>query len=172
MPPANDDFASAQTVSGNNGSAAGDNTNGTLQVGEDIYAAAKPNGLGFGGGKSVWYAWTALATATVTFETSSSGASPIVDSVITVCTGGSVSTLTVIASDDDGGTRTYSLVSFAATLGSTYFFAVDGYNGTDPSDPGYNPANTSEGSFLLSWDNGIPNPVTPDVTSFDIEMHA
>jgi hypothetical protein len=54
-------------------------------------------------------------------------------------TGSSVSSLTTLETDDDGGSGLQSMVSFAVTAGADYYIAVDGYNG-------------EEGSIALSWD--------------------
>ena len=46
-----------------------------------------------------------------------------------VYTGNSVSALTLIASDDDGGGNLTSKVVFIAISGTAYQIAADGYNG-------------------------------------------
>jgi len=54
-PPANDDFASAQVLSGPTGVAAGSNLDATQEEGEPDHASQAP-------GHSVWYRWTAPAS--------------------------------------------------------------------------------------------------------------
>ena len=78
------------------------------------------------GGKSIWWRWTAPASTLV--ELSTGGSS--FNTLLGVYTGSSVSSLTRIASDNNslGGTNR-SHVTFPATAGTTYYFAVDGYNG-------------------------------------------
>jgi hypothetical protein len=118
--PANDNFASATTLSGSTISVAGTNSSATKEPGE-------PNHGGNAGGRSVWYRWTAPSAGTVTIDTHGSN----FDTLLGVYTGTSVSALTTVASNDDdpaGGTAT-SKVTFAATAGTTYMIAIDGYGG-------------------------------------------
>lgn len=153
-----DTFASAELLVGASGSTTGDNTGFTLEAGEDIYEAAKPNGLGFGGGRSVWYKWVCPATDTYTFQTNANGGSPIGDSVMTICTGAAVNALTVIQSDDDAGVGAYSLIRRIFTSGITYYIAIDGYNGRSTDYVGYLITDTSVGGFSLSWAVYVPPP--------------
>jgi hypothetical protein len=118
--PANDNFANATVLSGSSVTITGTNANATKEAGE-------PNHGGNTGGKSVWYRWTAPSSGTVTIDTHGSS----FDTLLGAYTGTSVSALTTVASDDDdpaGGTTT-SKVTFAATAGTTYMIAVDGYGG-------------------------------------------
>ncbi len=118
--PANDNFASATGLTGSTVTTTGTNSNGTKEVGE-------PNHGGNTGGRSVWYAWTAPTSGTVTLDTKGSN----FDTTLGVYTGNSVSTLTTIASNDDDYVNglTTSKVTFNVTAGTTYYFAVDGYSG-------------------------------------------
>jgi hypothetical protein len=120
--PANDMFASAQTVSGASGSTTGSNAGATKESGE-------PNHAGNAGGKSIWYAWTPSSGGTATVDTIGSG----FDTILGVYTGTSVSGLTYVGSDDDGGGSLTSKVTFTAVAGTTYRIAVDGYNGASGS---------------------------------------
>ena len=88
--PANDLFANAQVVSGSSGTATGSNAGATKEPGE-------PNHAGNSGGASIWYAWTASSTATVSIDTSGSS----FDTLLGIYTGSSVGSLTTIASNDD-----------------------------------------------------------------------
>jgi len=118
-PPANDNFASAQAISGGSGSVSGNNFNATKQAGE-------PNHAGNSGGASVWFNWTAPSTSPVTFDTALSG----FDTLLAVYTGTSVSALTAIASNNDmNANSTRSRLTFSPVSGTTYHIAVDGNNG-------------------------------------------
>lgn len=120
----NDNFANATVISGSTLTVTGSNVGATKEPGE-------PNHAGNSGGKSIWYAWTAPTSGTVTLDTHGS----TFDTLLGVYTGSSVSTLTTIASNDDdpaGGTTT-SKLTFRALAGTTYYFAVDGYGGQSGS---------------------------------------
>ena len=130
--PANDNFASAQALSGPSVSVTGSNVNATRESGEPIHA-------GNDGGASVWYAWTASSTGTVSLDTHGSS----FDTLLAVYTGTSISQLTSIASNDDtSATDPTSQLTFNAVAGTRYHIVVDGYN----SDTGTGPA---EGSIAL-----------------------
>jgi hypothetical protein len=127
-PPLNDAFAQSTVVSGNSNSASGWNLNATQEAGEPVHA-------GIGGGKSVWWKWTAAASGTAAFDTHGSG----FDTLLAVYTGGSVSTLVAVASNDNDGTAgNTSGLSFTATAGTTYLIAVDGKS-------------AASGSVSLAW---------------------
>src|SRR5206468_4372667 len=86
----------------------------------------EPNHAGNSGGKSIWWTWTAPSAGSVTINTRGSS----FDTLLGVYTGGSVSGLTAVASNDDiGGGVLQSTVTFNAVGGTTYRIAVDGYNG-------------------------------------------
>jgi hypothetical protein len=139
-PPANDNFASAQVISGTSGSVSGSNAGATKETGE-------PNHAGNPGGASVWYRWQAPAGGSITINTSGSS----YDTVLAVYTGSSVSALTPIASNDDnpaGGL--HSIVTFNAVAGTVYQIAVDGFNG-------------ETGSITLGWNlTATVNPLRID----------
>jgi len=104
-------------------SATGSNVNATKETDE-------PNHAGNGGGKSVWWTWTAPDSGIVTITTLGSS----FDTLLGVYTGSTVSGLSVVASNDDspaGGTT--SLVTFNAVGGVAYQIAVDGWNGASGS---------------------------------------
>ena len=114
--PANDNFANATAMSGPTWT--GTNTGANTEFGE-------PNTAGNMGGASVWLAWTAPSNGTATINTSGSN----FDTMLGVYTGSAVSSLTTIAQNDDASRRdASSAVTFAATAGTIYYFAVDGYN--------------------------------------------
>ena len=118
--PGNDNFANAAVITGTSAQWTGTNVGATLQSGE-------PRNAGVPGGASVWVAWTASASGTVTLDTHGSN----FDTTLGVYTGTSVNALTCVAANDDdpaGGTLT-SALTFAAVSGTTYYFSVDGYYG-------------------------------------------
>jgi subtilase family serine protease len=118
LAPANDNFASAQVLTGTTATATGTNTAATKEPGE-------PNILANLGGKSVWYAWTAPSSGTVKINTEGSN----FDTMMGVYTGSTVSALTTVAQNDDVSRRDLtSAVSFTAVAGTTYYIQIDGYN--------------------------------------------
>jgi hypothetical protein len=126
--PANDMFAAAQKLTGSSGRATGTNVRATLEAGEPRHAGV-PNGA------SVWFAWTAPSSVTVTIDTATSG----FDTVLAVYRGSAVNALTTVASNDDvSSSNVTSRVSFRATAGTTYRIAVAGYGG-------------ATGSVTLNW---------------------
>ncbi len=125
-PPArpNDAFVAAQTLTGAEGSVDTDNQYATAEVGEPAHA-------GNTAAHSLWYRWTAPTSGAVTFDTCSSN--PGLDTILAAYTGTAVDALTMVAAADDGcfdfGGFVTSTVSFAATAGTTYRVALDGYHG-------------------------------------------
>jgi hypothetical protein len=118
--PANDAFASAQSLSGSTASATANSVGATKEAGE-------PNHAGDTGGSSIWFRWTAPSGGSVTIDTVGSD----FDTVLAVYTGSSVGALTAVASNDDivNGVQQQSRVSFTVTSGTTYQIAVDGWHG-------------------------------------------
>jgi hypothetical protein len=137
--PPNDDFASAQLVSGDHGTVDGTTVGATKEPSE-------PDHAGNPGGSSVWYQWTAPATGALTLDTCTSN----FDTLLAVYTGTDVAHLTAVASNDDGpptcgpdglGSR----VAFPAIGGTTYDIAVDGFD-------------DDWGDFVLAWTRTNPGP--------------
>src|SRR5712691_2174467 len=116
--PPNNQFASRILLTGTNVTATGWNTNASKEVGE-------PNHAGNIGGQSVWWTWTAPTNGDLVIKTDGSD----FDTLLGVYTGSSVSTLSLVASNDDhliaGGT---SRVRFEAVGGTHYQIAVDGFS--------------------------------------------
>jgi hypothetical protein len=127
--PANDAFSAAQTLTDVTGAVSTSSENATKEAGEPAHA-------GKTGGRSIWFKWTAPTSGTVTMDTFGSA----FDTVLAVYTGSSVSTLTAIASNDDSG-GIQSKVAFAATAGTVYRIAVDGWSGGLPQS----------GAVKLNW---------------------
>ena len=86
----------------------------------------EPNHAGNAGGKSAWFEWAAPASGSVSIDTHGSS----FDTLLAIYTGGSLTTLSTIASNDnDGSANGNSGLSFVATAGTLYKIAVDGFNG-------------------------------------------
>lgn len=85
--------------------------------------AGEPNHAGASGGASVWWSWTAPASASVTIQTFGSS----FDTLLAVYTGSAVDALTLVSSNDDALGTLQSEVTFVATAGVTYQIAVDGW---------------------------------------------
>jgi hypothetical protein len=121
-----DAFADARVLAGGSGSSSATTIGATKEAGE-------PNHAGNAGGKSIWFAWTAPKSATVTFDTIGSP----YDTLLAAYTGSAVGALAVRAANDDAS-GLQSRISFAATAGVVYRIAVDGYN-------------AASGSVTLNW---------------------
>jgi hypothetical protein len=120
--PPNNNFSSATVIGTFNGplTVTGYNTNATKETGE-------PNHAGNVGGRSVWWKWTPSNTGSATIDTRGS----YFDTTLAVYTGTNLTNLAAIASSDDieNGVVQASTVAINVTGGTTYFIAVDGFNG-------------------------------------------
>ncbi len=123
-----DNFADRVLLGGVNGLVAWNNTNATLEFGE-------PNHAGKPGGKSIWYKWVAPSTGVATFSAIGSA----FDTLLAVYTGGSITNLALVESDEDRGGFFTSIVRFNAVAGTEYQIAIDGFGG-------------ASGEFVFSWD--------------------
>ena len=116
--PANNNFANRIALSSTiNVSTSGNNNLATKESGE-------PNHANNVGGRSVWWSWTAPTNGMVVVTTVGSS----FDTTLGVYLGNTVSTLTLVAGNDDG-VGSASRVVFPARQGFDYKIAVDGYNG-------------------------------------------
>jgi hypothetical protein len=157
--PANDAFANATTVflSSTSTTVKGYNTNATKETGEPRHADNS-------GGRSVWWRWTAPSAGTVTLDTRGS----YYDTTLGVYTGTSVSALTAIASNDDLKLPTpgdpshvqASELTFVATSGTTYRFAVDGFNNGDEDPSDQNGADSAGITLNLAFTGTVGTPPT------------
>jgi hypothetical protein len=146
--PPNDNFANAQVLTGNSGTVNGSSSFATKEAGEPT------NPPGTGGGRSVWYNWTATGTGQATFDTNGSN----FDTILAAYTGTAVNALTHLASNDDISPlndppprNIQSLITFPVTAGTVYRIQVDGFDG-------------DQGSITLHWTGpGTPTP-TPTPT--------
>lgn len=125
----NDNFANATVISGASGSVTGSNVGATVEAGEPLVATYS------GAKNSVWWAWTAPFSGSVTFTTVGTG----FDTVMGVYTGSSLSSVATVAQDDDSGGNRTSACTFAAKEGTVYRIAVSGYN------------ENGVGAITLSW---------------------
>jgi hypothetical protein len=137
-PPLNDNFASAQVITGDSGNVSGTNVNATTEPGEPLTDSR---------GASVWYVWNVSHGGVVQMDTCNSSFSPL----LAAYTGNSVNALTPLPSGQVavfcGNTGTFiSSVQFTLPPnGGTIYFAVEG--GIAPSGP-------VEGTFSMGWGQG------------------
>jgi hypothetical protein len=128
---ANDNFASAEVISGSSGSVAGSTVGATGEANEKTpFVFQTPL-------TTVWYRWTAPASGRALFDISASD----FDTVLEIYkNGSSLTTITDIMGDDDsspsGGGR--SLIRLNVSAGTVYWLQVDGKADT-------------VGSFTLTW---------------------
>ena len=144
-PPPNDNFASAQLLSGCSGSVTGTNVAATHEPGEPNHLSENPDGT-----HSVWYQWQAPVSASVTIDTKGSH----YDTALAVYTGTAFNNFVLIAQNDDitNGIVQASSVKFNATANTIYRIAVDGFNGGDGGDVG---------DIKLNWTQDNCVSVTP-----------
>jgi hypothetical protein len=141
-PPDNDNFSAAIQLNADTGSYFGTNSEATKETGE-------PDHAGNVGGASVWYKWVAPYSGDASVDTFGSG----LDTLLAVYTGSSVDALTLVAQNDDAlGWKWTSKLGFAATAGTTYYIALDGYN-----DGTNGPAH---GTFSVNWNLDAAGAVT------------
>ncbi|MBT6053884.1 MAG: S8 family serine peptidase [Planctomycetaceae bacterium] len=116
----NDAFVDRTLLVGYESTASGTNLDATEESGE-------PTHHGVGGGKSVWWTWTAPASGNVEINTVGSG----FDTVLAIYEGSRVDDLTRLASNDDidYGRVLQSRLTLSVTAGQSYQIAVDGYDG-------------------------------------------
>lgn len=117
----NDNFADRVPLTGSSVTASGNNRTATGEAGE-------PNPAGVSGSKSAWWTWTAPSTGQFTINTSGSS----FDTTLGVYTGSSVTSLLLVAENDDAnfdaGDYT-SQVTINAVAGTKYQIQVNGYEG-------------------------------------------
>jgi subtilisin family serine protease len=123
--PVNDNLASAFKLNGSYVGLRASNLGATKQTSENSHG-------GDAGGRSVWWTWTAPLSGTFVLTTIGSD----FDTTLGVYTGSSFALTSVASNNDDAdvhwkdqyGGKT-SAVTFSATEGQVYHFAVDGYQG-------------------------------------------
>jgi Subtilase family/Domain of unknown function DUF11 len=113
--PANDSFASRTLISGASGSANGSLQFASAEAGEKTHAGVTAL-------SSIWWKWVAPSNGQVMFDTHGSN----IDTTLDAETGSTVSTTTVVASNNnDGVTGGVSKIAFNVTSGTEYQIAVD-----------------------------------------------
>ena len=117
--PANNNFASAFTLSGNIVVTNGSTTGASKEAGE-------PNHAGNQGGNSVWYNWTPSKSGEVGVFLSDTAIFPL----LAVYTGNAVNALTQVGSSQGGG-----FIQFRVTAGTTYRIAVDAFRFQNNNGP-------------------------------------
>jgi hypothetical protein len=113
-PPANDMFDAATLLTGSRDDAAGSNVGATHESGESGYP--------YYGVGSVWYRWRAPAAGPVSFDTAGSD----FDTTLMAYRGASLINVYSVANNDNVDSTRQARVSFVATAGTEYRFAVDG----------------------------------------------
>lgn len=150
--PVNDDFANSLAVSGNSGTAQGDNRLATHEASEPQPAPAAT--------QSVWWRWTAPAAGQVSLDTLGSG----FDTRLDVYTGSTLSTLALVAGNDNAdGASLGSSLRFQAVAGTTYRWAIDSGDGNAGSTNLQWSLNTSAQANLAVTLNG-PSSALPGST--------
>lgn len=128
LPPPNDRFQLAQVIKGVSGTASGSNVDATSQTGEPAHSDR-------GDRRTIWYRWRPATPLLATFSTQ--GSTP--DTVLSVYTGLSLSTLTLIALNDDAAPGSgYSKAQFSTRPDLDYWIMIDG-------------ADNETGPIALSW---------------------
>ena len=130
IPPENDNFTDAITLSGKAGSVEGSNINATSETMDDSF--------GFGSA-TVWWKWTAPSSAIVEFDTFGSKFDTVLG--VYILDDGSLTEVT-FNDDDEYGEIEYgeSRVRFNANAGTTYYIGVSGYE-------------YEQHDILLNWDS-------------------
>ena len=116
-------FANATLLTGTSDTGTGTNVGATGERGE-------PNTYGTSPIQSVWWKWTAPVDGQVNVDTIGSD----YPATVAAYTGSAVNALTLVATDDGkGGSQTH--ITFFATVGTTYYFPVDGIILVHPRAP-------------------------------------
>ncbi len=118
VPPANDNFANAQTLTGPTAIAFAN----TAGAGKE---SNEPNHAGNPGGSSIWYRWTAPGDGAWSLDADGSTFTPL----LAVYTGNSLPSLSPVANNRTADNFAKSL-TFNAIHGAVYYIAVDGPGNT------------------------------------------
>jgi M6 family metalloprotease-like protein len=118
--PANDNFASAQGLTGNSATATGTTRGATREINEPDHST-DTDGFSWLGDHSVWYGWTAPSSGPVSFDTCQAN----IDSILAVYTGSSLGSLSRVTDNNNNCPSDWgSKVTFNAVAGTTYRIAV------------------------------------------------
>jgi len=130
----NDMFATPKEFASLSGAIASRNTNATAENGEPAHATSAA-------AKSMWFEYTPASNGQFSIDTAGSS----FDTVLAVYTGNALNALTLVAANDDIRSGLTSAVTFAATAGTRYLIAVDGWRG-------------ASGNISLNWNYALPSP--------------
>lgn len=128
LPPANDNFANATTVTSSSFSNTEDTSGATIEATDPAPSCTVglPGLVSNGRANSVWYRLVAGGSGSVTVDTVGSS----YDTILTVVTGAPGSFTEVVCNDDiTTGIVVQSRVTFNVTSGTTYFLMVTAYSG-------------------------------------------
>ena len=117
--PVNDLFANRIPVAGVTGSTPGNNTDATLEAGEQRYYS-------YSNSNTVWWTWTAPSAGCYTFDTFGSA----FDTILAIWQGTNLTALTLVDGNDDWDSL-QSLCVVQAAAGATYQIQVNGYSADD-----------------------------------------
>ncbi|MGA1345467.1 MAG: S8 family serine peptidase [Ilumatobacteraceae bacterium] len=123
---ANDTFADALVIAGDDGTTYSSNVIASSEAGEPAHR--------FGPYHSMWFSYTPAADGRVTVTTRGSN----YDTTLAAYTGTTVGSLTQLAANDDASGTLTSMITFDATAGVDHRIAVDGYGG-------------GRGAITLNW---------------------
>lgn len=118
-PPSNDNRANAIVLSGEVAGAQGNSECATFEKDEAFHA------LGSGGGRSIWYEWTAPYTGPLTVATDGSNFDTVLD--VQEAADQGVNGPSLATNDNASGDVTTSEVHVDVEEGKTYWIAIDGY---------------------------------------------
>ncbi len=151
--PPNDDFALATPIAGRAGTIRGTTTAATAQAAEPGDGSPEA---------TVWYRWIAPSSDPVTFDVNTLGSSnpDSWNSTIGVYSGSGLSTLSLVAYNDDWGASRESRVTFTPSEDAVYHVRIDAFSLRGVSS-GTSPLNW--GDFDLGWSQD--RPANDDVAS-------
>ena len=149
-PVPNDHFSNSIGLVGESDQHSGHNVGATKPFGEPNHGSPSNPG-----GSSIWYRWVAPSTGPVTIHTHGSN----FDTLLSVYTGESFSSLTEVARNDDvSGSVLTSSVTFRASQNTRYQIALDGYKS------GFDGPGAGATSVDVTLSEGEP-PTNPTLTS-------
>ncbi len=114
--PFNDAFANASVISGASSTVRAASIGATTETGEPAVTS---------GSASLWWKWTAPSSGATVVDTTGSN----FDTIATVYTGTTLSSLSQVATNDNYNSSQTSRLTFSAVAGTTYSIAIDGKNG-------------------------------------------
>ena len=121
VPPANDNFADAETIGpAVPSSLAGTTTGASAEDGEPDHSYDSPSPLA--PNQSVWYSFTPASSGQVTFNSCSHTGALTYPSFVAAYTGSALGSLTRVA-----GGKSHCSINLDATAGTTYRIVVDAY---------------------------------------------